>query len=214
MRKPEFMLSVKELSLNTWPDFEWLFSRGNGWDFCWCIHFQRPCGLPRSQWLSSRAERGLRNHREKRALAGEKRAHGILVYADDSPVGWCQYGPREELPRFDNSANYRTLALPAVTKRLWRISCFVVDRKYRRRGVAAIALSAALDSIKRQGGGLVEAFPVRDWKDLRRSEFQRRGRVPSFGNVSTHGTVSMFTKEGFKKVAPFGNINVLMRRII
>jgi hypothetical protein len=29
-----------------------LFSKGNGWDFCWCMHFQRPrtfvpCGSPK-----------------------------------------------------------------------------------------------------------------------------------------------------------------------
>ncbi len=26
---------------------------------------------------------------------------GVLVYAKGEPIGWCQYGTREELPRVD-----------------------------------------------------------------------------------------------------------------
>ncbi len=32
-----------------------------------------------------------------------------------------------------------------------------------------------------------------------------RGESYAFGNESTHGTVSMFEKEGFKTVAPLGS---------
>jgi GNAT superfamily N-acetyltransferase len=168
----------------------------------------------RHQWLRSRAERTVRNRREKRGLVKRGRAHGILVYANGEPVGWCQYGPREELARIDSNRNYRGLAPEQGSMNLWRITCFVVDRKHRRRGVAAAALRAALESITKKGGGLIEAYPLIAWDKLRRSEIRRRGRVPSFGNVSTHGTVSMFERQGFKAVAPFGILNVLMRRMV
>ena len=206
--------TTKELSTRTWRDFEELFSQGNGWDHCQCIHFQRPCPLAKDQWLRSRAERTVRNRREKRELVKRGRAHGILVYANREPVGWCQYGPREELPRIDSSRNYRGLALQQGSMNIWRITCFVVSRKHRRRGVAAAALRATLESIKKKGGGLVEAYPLIEWDKLRRCEIRRRGRAPSFGNVSTHGTVSMFERQGFKTVAPFGILNVLMRRMV
>jgi GNAT superfamily N-acetyltransferase len=158
--------------------------------------------LPKSKWLATRAERSVRNRREQKALVEEGCSHGILVYVKDEPVGWCQYGPREELTRIDNLRNYRGLAPESEKTRLWRITCFVVDKKYRRLGVAGAALKAALASIKKQGGGLVEAYPVANWEG------------GAFGNMSTHGTVSMFKKEGFKKVAPFGNTNVVMRRTV
>lgn len=121
--------TTKELSKRTWADFEGLFSQGNGWDFCWCMHFQRPCGLPKSKWLRTRPERGVRNRVEKRELVERGCAHGILVYADGAPVGWCQYGPREELPRIDNTRKYRGLAPECGTVKLWRITCFAVLRK-------------------------------------------------------------------------------------
>jgi len=65
----------------------------------------------------------------------------------------------KELPRIDNSRKYRGLAPENEKKPLWRITCFAVIKKYRRRGVASAALQAALRSIKQKGGGLVEAFP-------------------------------------------------------
>jgi GNAT superfamily N-acetyltransferase len=198
--------TTKELSTKTWPDFERLFSQGGGWDFCWCMHFHRAKRSSEMQRLGTRAEKGARNRKEKKELVKSGRAHGILVYADGEPVGWCQYGPREELPRIDNSRKYRGLEPKNASQRLWRITCFVVHKKYRRRGVGSAALAAALGSIKRRGGGLVEAYPIKWWLPR------------TFGNESTHGTASMFEKAGFKAVAPFGKTrfssHVLMRKTI
>jgi GNAT superfamily N-acetyltransferase len=198
--------TTKELSKKTWPDFVRLFSQGNGWDFCWCMHFHRACGLPKSKWLRTRAERGVRNRGEKRELIERGCAHGILVYANGEPVGWCQYGPREELPRIDNSRKYRGLAPQGGVEKLWRITCFAVLKKYRRRRVASAALKAALEAIKKKGGGLVEAYPITRWESY------------AFGNESTHGTASMFEKAGFQAVAPFGktrfSTRVLMQRTV
>ena len=41
----------------------------------------------------------------------------------------------------------------------YRLTCFFVDKKYRRKGVAAVALRGALELIAQDGGGLVEAYP-------------------------------------------------------
>jgi GNAT superfamily N-acetyltransferase len=40
----------------------------------------------------------------------------------------------------------------------YRLTCFFVDRKYRRKGVAAVALRGALGLIAQAGGGVVEAY--------------------------------------------------------
>jgi GNAT superfamily N-acetyltransferase len=196
---PEY--KTRELSKKTWPDFERLFSQGNGWDFCWCMHFHRSRLSPGSDKLR-RTERSVRNRRDKKELVELGRSHGILVYAEGEPIGWCQYGLSEELPRIDESRHYRRLESDG-TKKLWRITCFVVDKRYRRQGVAGVALKAALEAIRKKGGGLVEAYPVAQW------------RLGTFGNQSTNGTATMFEKVGFTIVAPFGRTihrtNVLMR---
>ena len=147
----------------------------------------------------------MRNRRHKRALVEQGCAHGILVYANGEPVGWCQYGPREELPRIDNKRAYQGLA-PQGPEKLWRITCFAVLKPYRKRGVAYAALRAALEAIRRRGGGLVEAYPITRWL------------ARAFGNESTHGTESMFVKAGFQRVGPFGSTryssHVLMRKTV
>ncbi len=199
--------STRELSKRTWPDFERLFLKqgvvGDG-RWCWCMHHHvSSYSLPEHQQPRTRAERAVRNHRQKAELVEKGCAHGILVYAGKEPVGWCQYGPREELPRVDNSQKYRRLALEHGRDKLWRITCFVVDKNYRRRGVASAALKAALEAIRRKGGGRIEAYPV--------------SKTDQGSNYLYSGTVTMFEKAGFKLVAPFGNgrtTTVVMQRTI
>ncbi|HZY94147.1 MAG TPA: GNAT family N-acetyltransferase [Candidatus Bathyarchaeia archaeon] len=195
------------MSKATWPDFEKFFLKkgaiGDGW-WCWCMHHHvSSYSMPENQQPRTRVERAVRNHQQKAKLVEKGRAHGILLYANGEPVGWCQYGPREELPRVDNSQKYRRLALEDGTERLWRITCFVVDEKYRRKGVANAALEAALEAIRKKGGGVVEAYPV--------------SKTDQGSNYIYSGTVTMFEKAGFKTVAPLGEgrtTTVVMRRTI
>jgi GNAT superfamily N-acetyltransferase len=142
-------------------------------------------------------QRAARNRQDKKDLVEEGRSHGVLVYFDGEPVGWCQYGPKEELPRIDAGTKYRRLSLD-VDESLWRVTCFCVDRRFRNRRVASVALAAALRSIRAKGGRTVEAYPV-----------TRRGALATW-----FGTKSMFEKQEFKVVATFGRSNVVMRRTL
>jgi len=86
------------------------------------------------------------------------KSHAILVYDGKRPVGWCQYGPKEEPPRIDAGRGYRKVEPLKSGKKLWRITCFFVDRECRGKGIAETALTGAIDSIREQGGGIVEAY--------------------------------------------------------
>ncbi len=152
-------------------------------------------GRPIAEWKQI-------NRSDKEALVLHGRSHAILVYEGTRPIGWCQYGSRDELPRIDAGRNYRKVGPPPDPERLWRITCFFVDREYRGRGVAKFALRAALDSITRQGGGIVEAFPVVS---------EKMAAVPEW---RWFGTPSMFRKVGFEPVAPLGTSGFLMRKTI
>jgi ribosomal protein S18 acetylase RimI-like enzyme len=190
--------TTKELSPRTWVDFEHLFLRKSRWGGCWRMVFHQVGKLPKAQKGGMTRGRVARSRRDKKALVEEGRSHGILVYSGREPVGWCQYGSSEELSRIDTGTIYRKLSLDNEGKRLWRITCFWVDRRKRNQGVAAAALRAAIDSIRKQGGKLIEAYPV----------------VSKGFPADWTGTLSMFRKEGFEVVAPFGKYNVLVRRTI
>ncbi|MDG6901610.1 MAG: GNAT family N-acetyltransferase [Nitrososphaerota archaeon] len=187
--------SVKELSRDTYQDFSLLARRQGG---CWCMYYQRA----RPVRSRSTAEWARTNSRDKRKLVRQGRSHAILVYDGSRPVGWCQYGPEEELPRIDAGRFYRAAKMPAQGRRLWRITCFFVDRDYRRKGVAGAALTAALESIKKQGGGVVEAYPVVSKKMV---------AVPEW---LWFGTPRMFEHEGFVRVGPLGTSRVLMQKSV
>jgi GNAT superfamily N-acetyltransferase len=191
--------STKELSLRTWRDFEKLFLKKGKWGGCWCMIFQRPGPLPRGEaGKLTKEQRSARNRKDKKGLVEEGHSHGVLVYSQGEPVGWCQYGPKEESPRIDAGIIYKKLSLDGRSKKLWRITCFWVGRKYRSRGIAGVALNAALASIEKKGGGLVEAYPT----------------VHKGFPADWTGTLSMFEKEGFEVVAPFGRYNVLVQRTV
>jgi len=188
--------TTKELSPETWPDFEKLFAKHGGVQAgCWCMFYHRPRPLP-PEFRGK--ERAAQNRRDKEAFVQQGRSHGILVYAGEQPVGSCQFGPRDELPRIDAGRIYRKLDLPVDAGKLWRITCFFVDRDYRHKGVAKVALLAALDAIRERGGGVVEAYPATSRKAV----------------GIWFGTVDLFERERFRTLCAFGNSNVLMRRTI
>src|SRR2546426_4665987 len=179
--------TVRELSLRTFPDFETLAIKQGG---CWCMFYQRSKpvgrGATSDQWKRI-------NRRDKRTFVRQGRSHAILVFEGGTPVGWCQYGGQEELPRIDARRTYRKVAPSVGDTKLWRITCFFVDPKYRGHGVAKVALKAALTSIKNQGGGVVEAYPVvsakmaavPEWRVFGAPGRLRRGRVETVARRRT-----------------------------
>ena len=193
-RHPSY--TTNELSPKTWEDFERLFRKPGEWSNCQCMWFHREGPRRKEEQRLPSKERNEKNFQAQRNLVESGRSHGILVYSEGEPIGWCQYGRREELPRIDNRPDYRKLFLDSGGKELWRITCFCVDKKHRNHGVASIGLGAAVSSIRKQGGGLVEAYPTTHKTTL----------------TAHRGTVSMFENEGFDKVVPFGRSNLLMRR--
>jgi len=188
--------TIRELSSRTFSDFEKIAAKQGG---CWCMYYQRAKPI---RLKSSDPEWKKINRKDKRALVEKGQSHAVLVYDNETPVGWCQYGAKEELPRVDAGRGYRKVERPAGAEKLWRITCFFVDRDYRGKGVAKLALNAALESIKKQGGGIVEAYPVVSKKMAAVAEWR------------WFGTPGMFKKEGFKTIAPLGTSGVLMRKTI
>ncbi len=174
--------TVKYLDESTWQDFARLVEKNNGiFGGCWCICYH-PREFGRDRTPAQRRD-------EKEGLVQTGRAHAAMVYDGDSAVGWCQFGATAELPGIRHQKAYDS---GLTTLPDWRITCFFVDRGYRRKGVASAALSGALKEISRLGGGTVEGYA----DDV-------AGRKVS--NSFLHGgIVSMFEKQGFQRVRKIG----------
>jgi GNAT superfamily N-acetyltransferase len=122
------------------------------------------------------------------------------VFDGDTPVAWCQYGSPEELPRIYHRKEYEATRTQDAPD--YRITCFFVDKGYRRKGVAAVALRGALDLIAKAGGGVVEGYP---------HDTQGEKVSSSFLYSATR---SLFEEAGFSYERPKGKKNCVMRTII
>lgn len=172
--------TTRPLDSGTWDAFAELVERNNGvFGGCWCIGFH-PEGCQEA------AEN--RANKEERVRSG--RSHAALVFDDDGLAqGWCQFGSPDELPRIKHRRQYEKDAPPLPD---WRITCFYVDKKHRRQGIARAALGGALDQMARAGGGLVEAISeVTD------------GRAAA-GRFLFTATVELFEDHDFSRIRQVG----------
>jgi GNAT superfamily N-acetyltransferase len=182
---------VKPLTVDTWDAFARLVERHNGvFGGCWCTWFHT---FHAEKTFTAEGNRAL-----KKRLVKEDRAHAALVFDGDEAVAWAQYGPPAELPNIHHRKQYEETLdkLPD-----YRITCIFVDKKYRRKGVTAIALRGAIELIGQAGGGVVEGYP-HDTTD---------GKKVS---VLYNATRALYEEAGFDYLRPKGQRNCVMRRAV
>ena len=181
---------IEPLSPLTWDAFADLAERHNGvWGGCWCTYFHL--------YPDPTEERRALGHREfKRQLVEAGRAHAALVFDGDAAVAWAQYGTVDELQNIHHRKEWEK----GVAHRPdFRITCLFVDRDYRRKGMASVAVRGALALISAAGGGLVESYP----HDL------PPGKKTS-ASFLYNATRTMYEQLGFTYQRPKGQGNCVM----
>lgn len=184
---------TKALDAKTWPAFARLVDANNGvWGGCWCM------------WYHGKAESAdddapAKKRKRKECLVREGRAHAALVFDGKDCVGWCQFGSPEELPRIHNQRAYQDSdsKLPD-----WRITCFFSGKGYRGKGVATAALEAAIELIRKMGGGRIEGYP---------EDIEGRKASPAF---LFNGALSTFERQGFKRSRRIGKHKWVVTRMV
>ena len=145
----EIQLVVKPLNASNWPNFAALAERHNGvFGGCWCTYFHLHPDPPERHTLG--------NREFKKQLVEAGLSHAALVFDGEEAVAWAQFGPPQELPNIHHRKQWEA---ESEERPDYRITCLFVDRRYRRRNLAAVAVRGALALIAQQGGGLVEAYP-------------------------------------------------------
>jgi GNAT superfamily N-acetyltransferase len=119
---------------------------------------------------------------------------GRVAYLRDGgvPVGWVAVEPRTEYPRL--------LGLPTVWKGrpgedkqddgVWSVTCFVVRKGYRRRGITYALAAATVPYAKANGARALEGYAMRT----------QPGREITWGELHV-GAVQVFTDAGFAQVS-------------
>jgi GNAT superfamily N-acetyltransferase len=120
----------------------------------------------------------------QKSIVDSKVVPGLIAYAEGYPVGWVAVEPRSAYPKLAHSR----VLLPVDDQEVWSITCFFVAKDYRRKGVTIELIKAAVNHVKKEGGKIVEGYPV-ETSDNMPAPF-----------IYT-GTASAFQKAGFKEVA-------------
>ena len=171
-----------------------LFLTGPATRGCWCMWFLNPAKEVYSGWRDGG------NRRAFEALAQTADPPlGLLAYEDGKAVGWLATGPRSRYPR---AIGPRTKILkgrdPGEDDRVWLLPCFFVRVGYRRRGVTAALIAAAVEQAQAYGATAVEGFPIAD--DYPKSQDDYVGKQRRFAEC------------GFECVATPSPRRVVMRR--
>jgi predicted GNAT family acetyltransferase len=189
-------LDIRPVTAGLWPALETLFGPQGACYGCWCSYFRL---APKQRDAMSKDE--------KRQLL-EQATHealppGLIALEEGVPVGWVQVTPRAHVPRWNTD---RTVSRPLdgddpADPGLWAISCFFIQSRRRGQGISHALLEAAVEHAKHNGARILEACPMFKAKQSK-----------SVGLFV--GSVSVFEKAGFERVAERKPGRPLMRKAL
>ena len=180
---------TKPLTPERWPDFETVMGPKGGCGGCWCMLWRR-----RKADYDKRVGDG--NREDIRAIVEGGEEPGLLAYESDRPVGWISPAPRERFVRLETS---RVLK-PVDDQPVWSVSCFLVVKDCRNRGVAEALLRAACAFASQRGASILEGYPIEP------------GKRPYPAAYAWTGFASVFRRAGFEEVARRSKTRPIMRK--
>lgn len=183
-------LSFKPLKRNLWTELEELFGPNGACAGCWCMFWK----------LRGKAydeAKGYETRQMHKSIIDSGTITGLLAYLHGDIVGWVAVEPRASYPKLAHS---RVLK-PVDDQPVWSVTCFFVAKNFRRHGITVELLKAAVEHVKRQGGRIVEGYPLDAQKDM---------PAPF---VHT-GIASAFEQAGFQEVARRAPTRPIFRYVI
>jgi len=184
-------IRFEELRPDLWPAVERLFSPNGACAGCWCMWWRAESRKAWNQMRGAQAKKAFKN------LVQKSKAHGILAFAGDEPVGWCSFGPRPDFPVLETVRAYTR----DDTTNVWSIICFFIHRKWRGKGLSRGLLGASVQAMQKRGVKIIEGYPTTTTKGGKRLT----------SSLAWTGPLKIFEELGFKTVQSTNPLKPLLR---
>ena len=144
----------------SWDDLQTVFGRSDA-ARCQCQRFT----IGRYEWTPEPFEERAARLRDGTGCGdpAASTTSGLVAYVDGEPAGWCAVEPRTAYPRL------RTSRSPVVWRGrdedpddagVWAITCVFTRVGFRRRGVSAALVAAAVPFARERGASAIEGYPM------------------------------------------------------
>jgi ribosomal protein S18 acetylase RimI-like enzyme len=183
-------LSFKPLKRNLWTDFEELFGPRGACAGCWCMFWKL-------RGKAFEEVKGYETRQMHKSIVDSGVFTGLLAYLHGEVVGWVAVEPRTAYEKLA----YSRVLKPVDDQPVWSVTCFFVAKRFRRQGIAVELLKAAIEHVQKQGGRIVEGYPV---------ETSETMPAPFIYT----GTASAFQQAGFQEVARHSPTRPIFRYFI
>lgn len=195
----EVELTIVPANEATWDDVRAVFGTADYAARCLCQRFKVVGWV----WRDTTPEQRAAMLRAQTACGNPEApaTSGLVAYLDGEPAGWVAVEPRIAYPKL------RTLRVPWTGRNedkdddgVWAVTCLVVRKGYRRRGLTYHLARATIGYARERGARALEAYPM----------ITQPGREITWGELHV-GARQVFEEAGFTEVGHPTPRRVIMR---
>jgi GNAT superfamily N-acetyltransferase len=192
-------LTIVPANEASWDDLVAIFGTTDYPGQCQCQRLKVPGWI----WRDSTPQERVGMLRAQTAC-GEPAAaatSGLVAYLAGDPVGWVAVEPRTAYPKLRTSrVAWTGRDEDRSDDDIWAVTCFVVRRGYRGRGLTYPLARSTIDFARERGARALEAYPM----------VTLPGKEITWGEVHV-GTRQVFEEAGFEEVSHPTVRRVVMR---
>ncbi|MBT8214287.1 MAG: GNAT family N-acetyltransferase [Acidimicrobiia bacterium] len=149
----------------------------SGQSGCWCMYW---IAASSKEWGDGCTGGARAANRDRFAeIVATAPPPGLIAYDDSTPVAWARVMPRTAMPGLANSRHFKTdLDIDGV----WSLSCFVVRRSHRGRGLTGALTKAAAEFAAHHDAAFLEVYPT-DTEDEKADSTLYTGKASTFARL-------------------------------
>lgn len=192
-------LTIVPANEASWDDVAAIFGTADYPSRCQCQRFKIIGWIWRDSTLPERIEM----LRAQTACGDPEAAEtsGLVAYLDGEPAGWVAVEPRIAYPKLRTTpVPWRGRDEDKDDPGSWAVTCFVVRKGYRGRGLTYALARATIDFARERGATALEAYPM----------ITQPGKEITWGELHV-GARQVFEHAGFTEVSHPTLRRVVMR---